>query len=627
MSLIYQWIRKLPSIYDETQDAPKPSIAVDIEGNFYVAYTCFNAVSAGQTHVGLIDICVAKFSSDGQAMWYRQQPSFDTTLDDIEPSICVDANKNVYVSYCTGGSISGQTAVIDSVEIVVFKMDTDGNTLWVKQSPDFNNIGNDYAPSIAADGNGNVYVAYYSEDPGTPVTYYDNIIVFKLDTNGNLVWIKKAHTFNTPGGNYNPNIVVDDSSNCYVAYFCDGSAASGETEVGGYDIVVFKMDGDGNLLWIRQRPTFDTTASDFSPSIAVDSNGATYIAYHTYGGTVSGQTYTGGLYDIIVFKMDTQGTVVWVKENQTFNTIEDDYATAIGIDPLGNIYVAYTTTGVTSGQTLTGSQDVVIMQMDNNGNTLGVLQQTNFNTLYENVYPSIAVDLNGNCGITYYSVNPGLGDESSSQTLVVFKLRNLVCVAPGTQILMDDGTTKPVELVKRGDWVAPHHQVARVCREPIDIHSQISLVVFEKGAFGTRPDQRLVVTPNHPIVYHEARRPAKCFVHCPGVTGIDQQPLTQVVDLLGGDPEAVALYDLQFDHEGSYVANGVEVQSRSPYSYYGPLPKDLYFDPELYSDDRVWDTVDHYEPLDSTPVTHNIYVLKNKHHKWLDPTSVVQYQK
>ena len=162
---------------------------------------------------------------------------------------------------------------VNTVEIVVFKMDTDGNTLWVKQSPNFNASGNNYDPTIAVDSHGNSYIAYYDDNPSSPATYYDTVAVFKLDTSGNLLWYQDTANFNTTGGNYNPNIAVDDSGNCYVAYFCDGSPASGQTETGQYDIVVFKMDTNSATQWIRQQPSFDTNASNFSPSIAVDLHG------------------------------------------------------------------------------------------------------------------------------------------------------------------------------------------------------------------------------------------------------------------------------------------------------------------------------------------------------------------
>ena len=42
------------------------------------------------------------------------------------------------------------------------------------------------------------------------------------------------------------------------------------------------------------------------------------------------------------------------------------------------------------------------------------------------------------------------------------------------------------------------------------------------------------------------------------------------------------LYDLQFDDDGSYVAENVMIQSRSPWSDLTPLPKNLYYDDTRY---------------------------------------------
>jgi hypothetical protein len=51
--------------------------------------------------------------------------------------------------------------------------------------------------------------------------------------------------------------------------------------------------------------------------------------------------------------------------------------------------------------------------------------------------------------------------------------------------------------------------------------------------------------------------------------------------LIGNDGEDIcSLYDLQFDHDGIYVANGVIVRSRCPRSEVTQLAKDLYFDTE-----------------------------------------------
>ena len=117
---------------------PKPEIALDPSGNIYVVYvnTTPLVTTNGQTNVGGLDICVVKFDTNGNMLWYQQQPSFDTSLDDIEPDLAVNSHGNVYVAYCTGGVASGQSS--DGLtDIVVFKLDTNGNTLWVIQNPEF----------------------------------------------------------------------------------------------------------------------------------------------------------------------------------------------------------------------------------------------------------------------------------------------------------------------------------------------------------------------------------------------------------------------------------------------------------------------------------------------------------
>ena len=70
------------------------------------------------------------------------------------------------------------------------------------------------------------------------------------------------------------------------------------------------------------------------------------------------------------------------------------------------------------------------------------------------------------------------------------------------------------------------------------------------------------------------------------------------------------MWDLQFDTVGSYVANGVTVQSRHPRSYLTPMPKELYFDQNLYTDELKNDYDPAYEfPYVSEKVVNNTYKL------------------
>lgn len=604
MSLIFQWLQQLPSIYHDVSKITRPTIGVDAEGNCYIAHV---TVTRRQTTVESVDICVVKFDTIGHVVWYRQQPSFDTNEDDVDPDISVDPAGNVYVVYSTGGESSGKdnTGLSD---IVVFKLNADGDTQWVRQSPEFNIECADYSPSIATDSLGNVYVAYYTSNFVDP-TCAEIIIVFKLDTSGNFIWSHKSGASNIPGGNYNPSIDVDGSGNCYIAYFCDSELTSDPRDYGSsYDIVVFKVDTDGNVVWIRQNPSFNTSSTDLTPSIAVTDNGTCCVAYYTINDTASSQTNVGNA-GIIIFKLDTDGNTIWTGQRSGFNTSSIDVYVSIAVGESGYIYVTYS---AASGQERTGKPDIVLFRLDNNGKTTDIFQQSLFNTDFENIYPAITIDTQGNCLVVYYSVSLKTS-ENSPQNLVVFKMRSLTCVTGDTKILMNDGSTKLIKEIRRGDLVAHNHQVACLCRERIDSVSHIDLMVFEKNCLGNCPNEQLVITPNHPIFYKNARRPAKCFKNCPGVTMIKNKPVNQMQHLLDASKD-IYLYDLQFDHDGSYFANGVEIQSRSPYSRYGPLPQELYFDQSLYSNNQVWDSLDHILPLDDKCLNFNVIMLKNKRH-------------
>lgn len=630
MSLILQWLQQFPSYFDPDEVLPSPHVATDHLGQIYACYINITPTYSGQgqTAVGGVDISVLKLDANGNVIWYRQQPSFDTSKNDIEPRMCLDSAGNIYVTYSTvGGTASGQTSN-KLADIVVFKMDANGNTLWVKQSPLFNTKYNDYGPVCVADTTG-VYVAYYNSD-GLGIEP-EHINLFKLSTAGDIAWTQLNGPFNAVDGyNLYPTIALDGNGYCYVAYFTYDGIASGQTNTGGIDVVVFKATiSDGTMVWISQKPTFNTTDSNMYPTIAVDSIGQSYIAYYTLG-SASGQSNIGE-YDIVVFKLDVDGNTVWIRQTQIFDTVAEDISPSIRLTQNGLLFIVYQTSGVASGQSLTGLTDVVVMMMNTNGQMIDILQQPSFNTIFNNISPTVTTDPSGNCVVGYYSVHtPTSGVES--QNLVVFKLENLVCVVGQTKILMVDGSERLIRDLKRGDIVAPHHQIARLRYERLSERSLIDLMIFEKGCFGTTPHQTLIVTPNHPIFYRGARRPARCFEGCPHVTTIKQTPVHALRSLFPTLND-MCLYDLQFDHDGSYIANGVEIQSRSPYSCHDPLPRDLYYDQSLYIEGigNVWDHLDHPMPYDPRPLHFNLVLLKNKHHRRLpqggsDKVEIIKYQ-
>ena len=176
----------------------------------------------------------------------------------------------------------------------------------------------------------------------------------------------------------------------------------------------------------------------------------------------------------------------------------------------------------------------------------------------------------------------------------------VVCIGRGSQVCMSDGSLKCIEEIQRGDEVIGHnnkiYRVARLLVQKVSAEQPLSLVKFEKGCLGNdKPLRDLIMTGNHPLIETDCRRPAYCYKNLKGV--IHMENITAKDVLSACEDGSYELYDLQFETEGNYLVNSVCVQSRSPYSQITPLPKELYFNQNLYTGERVWDTYDAELPL------------------------------
>lgn len=169
----------------------------------------------------------------------------------------------------------------------------------------------------------------------------------------------------------------------------------------------------------------------------------------------------------------------------------------------------------------------------------------------------------------------------------------IVCLDRSSCILMADGTEKPIYEIKRGDIVMGHdkcYQVARLLINHISPDLLVNVCTINEPKLGS--NRKLILTHNHSIIYNGARRYASKFVQLDGVG----QYNIKASEILTPDPNGLfALYDLQFETLGSYIANGVTVQSRSPRSFNTPLPQNEYFNVELYRPDLMDDHDPEYE--------------------------------
>jgi len=164
---------------------------------------------------------------------------------------------------------------------------------------------------------------------------------------------------------------------------------------------------------------------------------------------------------------------------------------------------------------------------------------------------------------------------------IFFEAVEATCVLEGSRILMADGSLKEVQNIQRGDLVLTAHgplPVSRLIEEKL--REKVYLIKIPRGCIDNIiPYSDLYVCSGHVIRHLGARRYASTLSCYKGV------------EILRGKRETItdkkAMYDLQFDIETFYYVEGLESQSRSPYCHYSPLPKELYYNKELYKNIRV----------------------------------------
>ena len=222
------------------------------------------------------------------------------------------------------------------------------------------------AGDVAVDGAGNVYVVGDSDGilPGqTDIVPGFYAYVRKYDSEGNELWTRQFGTIELDFGNA---VAVDGAGNVYVAGHTAGGTLPGQTNFGHEDAFLRKYDSQGDEVWTRQ---FGTPENDEATGVAVDAQGSVYIGGITLG-TLPDQT-SAGHWDAYVRKYDPQGREVWTRQ---FGTAGDDNAPGLAADGPGQLYVAGVTEGPLPGQTHLGRSDAYLRKYDGDGKEIWTRQ-------------------------------------------------------------------------------------------------------------------------------------------------------------------------------------------------------------------------------------------------------------
>jgi Beta-propeller repeat len=343
-------------------------IAADSAGNSYVTgfFRGIVTFGPGETNEAVLtsmsfdygSIFVAKYAGDGGLLWARK---IDATAGGAGYAIAVDGEGNSYVTglflgvATFGYGETSQTVLSCSgnSDIFVAKFAADGRLLWARSDggPEF-----EYAYGIALDGSGDSYVTGgfggtatfgYGEAGETVLTSFGStdIFVAKYAGDGRLLWAKPA---GSSGYEFGEAIAADGAGNAYVTGGFSGTATfspggAGETaltSLGGNDIFVAKLAGDGRLLWVRPAGGVDYSSGR---GIALDGAGNSYVTGFFTGTATFGfgeanetsLTCATGVQeaDIFVAKYAGNGSLLWARQA---GGPGDDFGEGIAVDEAGN---------------------------------------------------------------------------------------------------------------------------------------------------------------------------------------------------------------------------------------------------------------------------------------------------
>ena len=419
------------------------AVAVDASGNIFITGIFNGTADfggGGFNSAGGTDIFVVKYDPAGNHVWSKR---FGDTGADAGRGIAVDGSGNVVVTgYFTGTvNFGGSNLVtIGLDDVFIARFDTNGNHLWSRQ---IGSTGTDNGLAVTTDLSDNMIVTGFFSSTAefgqatasSPLTSagITDAFVAAYSPAGLHLWSRRLGGTNEDEG---LAICVVSGSRIVVTGDFWGTGVFGDplnplTSAGLNDIFVTQYDLSGNYQWSAR---YGGIGNDYGYAVASVPGGGFVLA----GGFSFATNFGGGTFssaggrDIFFARFTTANAHVWSKG---FGSGGDDYAFGVAVDASGFVAV---TGGFQSpvdfggGPVVSmGFQDVFIARYDASG--VHQWDQTGGDGSTDLGY-GVAVDAPGNVVATGYfrtSIDLGGGtlNELGGQDIFVAKYS-----APGTPV-------------------------------------------------------------------------------------------------------------------------------------------------------------------------------------------------
>ncbi|MEO0179898.1 MAG: hypothetical protein ABIM74_03625 [candidate division WOR-3 bacterium] len=259
------------------------SIIQSNDGNYVLTGHVENVIA------GDLDILVLKLAPDGSVIWDRV---FDLdNYDQYAFSVFQSTVDNSYVISGYTGFGNGQSKAL------VLKLESDGSLAWARIFGD-TLVNQVYSSTQATDGS-YVFAGRMFTSPNT-----SDILVFKLNTDGSLVW---ARTFGIANRNDFAHTIIETRD--------DGYAIAGYTDDLLEDPLIIKIRADGSLEWAR---IFSMLLSNGAQSIAQASDNSYIVAGRAQS------PYGNHFDDALVLKLFPDGNLMWASRIDNSDNSRND---------------------------------------------------------------------------------------------------------------------------------------------------------------------------------------------------------------------------------------------------------------------------------------------------------------
>ncbi len=281
---------------------------------------------------GSCDIYVYRVSNCGNILWYK---TFGTGGSDGGKAVIQASDGGFLVSglydYDVGNGYDYFLMKLDAAGIVQWNTVWDGGdndyNVWAEETPfgiatcgwSYNGTNWDGIVGMYTSGGAPVWfrrlIGGGNDNPSTIHLQGSNFwvggstssygagawdfMVLKLDLSGNLIFAKAYGTSANEGREWDIKGIPSPDG----GYVMAGYTSNAVISAGSNDIVVFKVNGAGNLLWAYR---YGGTGEEVAESINLTHDGGFIVTGYTY-------SFGNGGRDAFVLKLDSLGNMQWAK--------------------------------------------------------------------------------------------------------------------------------------------------------------------------------------------------------------------------------------------------------------------------------------------------------------------------